>query len=301
MAMFRKAERRKQKLRLALIGPSGSGKTFSALKIAFGLGNKTVLIDTENGSGDLYDYLGEYDVFTFSPPFDPDELVKVMQAAEQEGYDTIIVDSLSHFWSGEGGMLDIVNGLGGKFSDWKKANPKHQHLLDAILRSKSHVIATMRSKTEYIVTEEEQKNGFKKQKVEKAGTSAIQREGLEFELTVVLNLNMQHIAEASKDRTGLFDGNYTKLDENVGKRLLEWLEKGIEQPKPMRTDQKQKINDIAKKLNMTGTVLREHCLKLYDTATPNEQQADEVIEWLETGLAAINETAAAEQKEEATA
>jgi hypothetical protein len=281
--MFRKAQRSKQKLRLALIGPSGSGKTMGALKVAFGLGKRTVLIDTENGSGDLYDYLGDYDVYTFSPPFDPDKLVHVMQAAEQEGYDTIVIDSLSHFWMGEGGMLDIVNGLGGRFSDWNKANPKQKHLLEAILRSQSHVIATMRSKTEYIITEEEQKNGFKKQKVEKAGTAAVQRDNLEYEFTVVLNLNMQHLAEASKDRTGLFDGNYTKLSDDTGRQLIEWLEKGTER---MVTEfQRKRMSQLAKELGMTAENMKEIMREQFGVDKSQdltEKQGNSLIGYLET-------------------
>ena len=54
MATFRKAERKKAKLRLGIVGPAGSGKTYSSLLIAAGLGGRIALIDTENGSGDLY-------------------------------------------------------------------------------------------------------------------------------------------------------------------------------------------------------------------------------------------------------
>jgi SpoVK/Ycf46/Vps4 family AAA+-type ATPase len=104
--VIRKAERRKSKLRLALVGPTGSGKTFSALQLAFGLGSKVGLIDTEHGSGDLYADLGDYDVITLEPPYTVAKYRDAIRAFEEAGYDTIIVDSLSHAWSGEGGLLD---------------------------------------------------------------------------------------------------------------------------------------------------------------------------------------------------
>jgi hypothetical protein len=285
MGLFKKAQRSKQKLRLALIGPSGSGKTFSALKIAFGLGSKTVLIDTENGSGSLYDHLGDFDTYEFKPPFDPDKLGKIIEAAEQEGYDTIIIDSLSHFWSGEGGMLDIVNGLGGRFSDWNKANPKHKHLLDAILRSKSHIIATMRTKTEYIIDQDERG----KQKVQKAGTAPVQRDNLEYEFTVVLNLNMQHIAEASKDRTGLFDGNYTKLTTDTGRTLLSWLDGGIEVEPKVNELQRKKMAELAKSIGATGDMVKaimQDRWGVNSSSDLTEKQATELIAWLEASKAA---------------
>jgi len=106
MAEFRKAERKKAKLRCGISGPSGSGKTFSALLLAFGLGGKIAMIDTENGSGDLYADLGEYDVLPIKSPFTTDKYIEGIKAAEKAGYSTIIIDSLSHAWSGEGGLLD---------------------------------------------------------------------------------------------------------------------------------------------------------------------------------------------------
>jgi len=71
MSQFHKAERKKGKLRLAIAGPAGSGKTYSALLIALGLGGRIAMIDTERGSGELYDHLGEYDACTIHPPFEP--------------------------------------------------------------------------------------------------------------------------------------------------------------------------------------------------------------------------------------
>jgi hypothetical protein len=150
---FRKAERRKARLRLGIAGPSGSGKTYSALLIAFGLGGKVALIDTENGSGDMYPHLGDYDVLTLRAPFTPDKYIEGIREAEKAGYSTVIIDSLSHAWAGEGGLLDqhgkiADSGKGNSYTAWRSITPKHNALVEAMLQSSCHVIATMRTKTE---------------------------------------------------------------------------------------------------------------------------------------------------------
>ena len=167
MSQFHKAERKKGKLRLAIAGPAGSGKTYSALLIALGLGGRIAMIDTERGSGELYDHLGEYDACTIHPPFEPKKYVETIRAAEDLGYETIIIDSLSHAWVGQGGLLDvhghIADKTGNSWSAWRQVTPKHNELVDAMLQSKCHIIATMRSKMEYAQVEENGKKHVKKQ------------------------------------------------------------------------------------------------------------------------------------------
>ncbi len=231
MTMFRKAERRKAKARVGIAGPAGSGKTYSALKIAFGLGGKIAMIDTENGSGDLYAHLGDYDVLTLTAPFTPEKYIEGIKAAEAAGYDVLIIDSLSHAWAGEGGLLDaqgkIADSSGNSWTAWRKVTPRHNLLVETILQSKLHIIATMRSKMEYAQTEE---NG--KKVVKKLGLAPIQRDGMEYEFTVFMDLSQEHLATATKDRTGLFDGQYFTPDESTGGRLLAWLEMGVDAPEP---------------------------------------------------------------------
>lgn len=224
MSMFRAAQRSKSKLRLSIIGPSGAGKTYSALKIAFGLGGKVVVIDSENGSADLYSGLGQYDVFTMQPPYEPEKLMNVIKAAEAEGYDTIIIDSLSHYWSGEGGLLDRHTKIGGnRYTAWAKVSPVQQRLIECMLSSKCHIIANMRAKQDYVLVD---KGG--KQVPEKIGLAPVQRDQIEFEFSLVLTLNMDHVATASKDRTELFDGKWFTPSEETGKQLLAWLESGTD-------------------------------------------------------------------------
>lgn len=227
---FEKAMRKKAKLRLALTGPSGSGKTYSALLIAKGIGGKIAVVDTEKGSASLYSDIADFDVLELEPPFSPERFIEAINAAEQAGYDTIVIDSITHEWGGVGGCLELVDTIaktkfrGNSWSAWSEINPRHRLFLDAILRTSMHVIATMRSKTETAQVEE---NGRKK--VAKLGMKSEQRDGVEYEFTTVLDLvHETHHANATKDRTKLFsNSDPIILSEDTGKKLLEWLESGV--------------------------------------------------------------------------
>lgn len=227
---FEKAIRMKAKLRLALTGPSGSGKTYGALLIAQGIGGKIAVIDTEKGSASLYAHMAEFDVLELDPPYTPERFVEAVQAAEGAGYNVLIVDSITHEWSGVGGCLELVDQIanakyrGNSWSAWNEITPRHRAFLDALMRSPMHIIATARSKTETAQTEQ---NG--KKKVVKLGMKAEQRDGLEYEFTTVLDIVHEgHFAVASKDRTGLFGGDPQPISVETGKTLLDWLESGAE-------------------------------------------------------------------------
>lgn len=245
---IRKAERKKAKLRLALVGPTGSGKTYSALKLAFGIGKKVGLIDTENGSGDLYAHLGAYDVITLEPPYTVSKYREAIKAFEDAEYDAIIIDSLSHAWAGEGGLLDKQGQLekSGKyknsFATWREITPEHNKLVEELLGSPAHIIATMRAKTEYVIEKDEKGRNAPR----KIGLSPVQRDGVEYEFTVVMDVAENHYATASKDRTSLFDGWSDKIDESTGKRLLDWLETGKEPEKDIRTLAKELAASVDK-------------------------------------------------------
>ena len=178
---FRKAEKRKAKLRLAITGPAGSGKTYGALLIAQGLGGKIAMLDTENGSGDLYGDRFEYDICPITAPYDVRKYLQGIHEAEKAGYDVLIIDSLSHAWNGEGGLLDMQSRITesntkmNSFAAWRKVTPWHNKLVEFILMSKCHVIATMRSKTEYIQAENERG----KTEIRKVGLAPVQREGMD--------------------------------------------------------------------------------------------------------------------------
>lgn len=223
---FVKAERKRKRLRLAIAGPAGAGKTYSALSLARGLGSKVALIDTERGSASLYAELFAFDVLDLEPPHSPRRYVEAIRSAEAAGYEVVIIDSLSHAWAGEGGALDMHDrataATKNSYAAWREVTPEHNALVDAILTSKCHVVATMRSKVEYA-----QIDG----KVKKLGMEAIQRAGMDYEFDLMLDVEQsKHIATASKDRTNLYDGQHFVIDESVGRRLAEWLASGKDAP-----------------------------------------------------------------------
>lgn len=227
---IKKAQRMKAKLRMGIAAPSGAGKTYSALLLAFGLGGKVGLIDTEHGSGHLYAHLGDYDVIEVSAPYSVAKYTQAIKAFEDAGYQTIIIDSLSHAWAGDGGLLDKQGKLADRgtnsFAAWRTITPEHNALVDAMLRSPCHIIATMRAKQDYVL----ETNDKGKQQPKKVGMAPVQREGMEYEFTVMLDVDMHHIASASKDRTSLFDGRFFKIGKETGEELLQWLETGVAGP-----------------------------------------------------------------------
>jgi hypothetical protein len=224
---LRKATRKKARIRLGLSAISGGGKTFSAIKIAQGLCNelsKVAIIDTENGSADLYAHLGDFNVLPLTAPFTPERYIEAIKSCEKAGMEVIIIDSISHEWDGKGGCLEIVESLGGKYQDWAKVTPRHQAFIEAILHSPSHIITTVRRKQDYEMI----KDG-NKIRIEKGGLKEITREGFEYELTINLELDANHNATASKDRTQLFMGKPAFVpSEETGKIIAAWCEQGEE-------------------------------------------------------------------------
>jgi hypothetical protein len=233
--MFKKAERKQTKLKLAITGPTGSGKTFSALRLAHGLGGRVAVIDTENGSASLYSDMKEgplvgfeFDVLDMTPPFTTEKYIDAINAAEKAGYETIVIDSLTHAWAGEGGLLEQKNLLDSRpnsnhWTNWAPIDKKDSALKNAFLHSSCHIIATMRSKMEYAQTQVGEKK-----KIEKLGLAPIQRDGLVYDFSIVFDVSMDHNAEVSKDRTNLFDGKIFKITEETGELISSWLKSGKE-------------------------------------------------------------------------
>jgi hypothetical protein len=193
-----------------------------ALLLAEGLGGKIAAIDTENGSLPLFSHVTKFDVQALQPPYTPERYVGMIHEAEKAGYDTIIIDSLSHEWSGVGGLLEDHGKMpGNSWANWRTITPRHQALINAMLASPCHIIATMRSKAEYIQTVKDGKT-----EIRKAGTAPQQRDGMDYEFTTVFNLSQEHIASTDKDRTGLFDGRNDRIVPEWGRTLAEWLDSG---------------------------------------------------------------------------
>lgn len=234
MVQFQKAVKYGALLRLALIGTSGSGKTYSALAIATGLGLPIAFIDTERGSARKYADLFDFDVLELDS-FSVDNFIAAINAAEKGGYRVLVIDSLSHAWSGKDGILEFVDMETAKSraknaytSGWRAATPKHNQLVDAILGCKMHVIACMRSKSEYVM---EEVNGKKVPR--KVGLQPVQREGMEYEFDVLGDLDQDHNLVISKSRCAAIDNMlFPKPGAEFAAILNEWLG-GAEAPAPV--------------------------------------------------------------------
>ncbi len=217
---LRKSERSKAKIKMALQGPSGAGKTLSALLIAQGLTNgnlaKVAIIDTENGSADLYSHLGNYNVLTLESPHSPERYMEAIDVCLNAGMEVIILDSISHAWDY---LIDYHSSLpGNSFTNWAKITPRQKAFVDKILQCNAHIISTMRVKQDYVLSE---KNG--KMVPEKVGLKAIQRDEISYEFTIVFDIDSKHFAVSSKDRTQLFEGKppFT-INTSTGKKILDW-------------------------------------------------------------------------------
>lgn len=228
---FRRATKEQAKLRLALIGLAGSGKTYSALSVGSSLvpGGKIAVIDTERGSASLYADRFTFDVLDLER-HGPENYCEAIDAAQDAGYDVIIIDSLSHAWAGKDGALEQVDkiakreGKSNNFTAWRDVTPKHNRLVDTMLSCKSHLIATIRSKMEYVLDKDDKG----KSSVRKVGLAPIQRDGLDYEFTVVGDMNLSHELIVSKSRCSAIGVGdiIDKPGEKLAKTLREWLSSG---------------------------------------------------------------------------
>lgn len=254
---FSKATKKQSRLRFAVLGPPGSGKTFSMLQIAralVGPNGKIAVVDTERGSASKYSWDPDlYPPGTPVPPgrfvfdvlelddFAPTKYIQAIAAADAAGYDAIILDSLSHAWNSKGGALEMVDKLarrsqsGNTFNAWRDVTPEQNAMVEAILRSKAHVIASMRVKTEYVI-EKDERTG--KNMPKKVGLAPVQRGDLEYEFDVVGQLDDMHGMAITKTRCSALAGAYIELPgEQIATVLRQWLDDGADEPEPMRMQQ----------------------------------------------------------------
>jgi len=251
MGLVKKAVREKVKVKVLLSSPSGGGKSYSALRLTTGMGGKTMYIGTEARRGlyyaDEFDYdyvelkdiskidrstsdgKEEYDEYTKilprpREPFAPENYIALINYAVDNGYDNLIIDSITHEWNSKGGILDAKSKMtGNDFAKWKTLTPRHDAFIYEILHSPINVIATVRGKDAYVLEE----NSKGKQAPKKVGLGSITRDGIEFEYTVAMNIDQEtHIATATKDNTHLFDNRWDVLTETDGKALIQWAESG---------------------------------------------------------------------------
>jgi len=220
-------------LRLCLAGPAGSGKTYSALAIASGIApeGKVAVLDTEHGTASKYADRFRFDTLKLRS-FEPERYIEAIKAAQEYGYDVLIIDSLSHAWAGKGGILEFVDQRKRRATNkwtepWGEATPRHQALIEAILETPIHIIATMRSKMEYMQTEEK--------KVVKVGMAPVQRDGMEYEFDIIGELDQDNILTVSKSRYfGLSEGQEVpKPSRSFGEELAKWLDGDKPAPIPV--------------------------------------------------------------------
>lgn len=238
--VFGEVTRERSKLRMALCGVSGAGKTLSSLYIAYGITGdwkKVALIDTEHGRGKFYadrqDFgipTGKYLYCELEPPYSPDRYIAaVKSAASVVGEDgVIIIDSFSHAWNNEGGVLDIKSEIArttpGKndYTAWGEAGKYQNNLVNTILAVNAHTIVTLRAKMAYAM----EVNERGKTVPVKIGLAPVQRDDTEYEFDIVMNIGRDHIAVTSKDTTFL-DGFADVITPELGKELKNWLDKGV--------------------------------------------------------------------------
>lgn len=258
---FTPATRRTTKARIALAGPSGSGKTYTALITAGALGDRIAVIDTERGSAAKYAGNGG---FTFDHldlvTYEPQTLIAALASAGAEQYDVVIVDSLSHFWMGQGGMLEQADNAGKRsggnsFAGWREMRPIERKMLGALLAYPGHVIVTMRTKTEWVV----EPNDRGKSAPRKVGTKPEQRDGIEYEFDVVGEMDQENTLVVSKSRIQPLAGQVIRRpDESFGVTIRDWLADGDDagEDVPEYVDRALELDDLDALRNLLAEVRR---------------------------------------------
>lgn len=293
--MFQKATKKKAKLRLAFIGPAGTGKTYSALAVARGLvgpDGKIAVMDTEHGSASKYASEFEFDVVE-PETFSPQVYIDTIRAAEEAGYDALIIDSLSHAWMGKDGALEMVDAAaarnrGNSFAGWRDVTPLHNRMIDAMLACRLHLIVTMRSKTEWVVEENE-----KGKKVpRKIGLQPVQRDGLEYEMDVVGDLDQENRYVISKTRCVPLAGKvFAKPGEELAGIIAAWLTDGVDAPEPETAAKKERATpgqvDEIRTLLTAPLITEEERDRFNRTLSKgiSPKRAEEALEWLSKTLA----------------
>lgn len=228
---FKPATREASYARIALSGPSGSGKTYTALALATALSDKVAVIDTERGSASKYVGLNGWKFDTVQPDsYSPLSLVDLLGLAAGGEYGCVVIDSLSHYWMGVDGMLEQADRRakgGNSFSGWKEVRPEERRMIDALVAYPGHVIATMRSKTEYVIEE----NDRGKKVPRKVGLKPEQRDGIEYEMDVVGDMDHDNTLTVVKSRIHTLAKAVIPMPgEELAHQIRDWLSDGAKVP-----------------------------------------------------------------------
>lgn len=260
----KKAKREKLKVPIMITGASGSGKTVSALLMAKGIIEKMFpdlsdqeqwekigVIDTEHKRSLLYAgstvagvFIGEFLHLDFEPPFTVDNYIKAFNMMKDSGVEVVIVDSLTHAWSGEGGILEQVENLQrgnskNQMLAWNKVKPIEKQFLKLVTSNSVYVIGTARSKQAYDM----EKNDAGKNQIVKMGLKPDQKDSLEYEFAIAMRIGQDHTAEATKDNSNMFGQPFIVTPE-VGHKIYDWSDQGIDLKK-QRDDLISEITKLA--------------------------------------------------------
>lgn len=268
--LFKPAIKQQLKARIALDGPTGAGKTWTSLEVATVLaeGGKIAMIDTEKRSGLFYANKFKFDHMDFRQPYEPQRLVDTLKNAEEAGYAVAIIDSFSHFYEGEGGLLDVVDAAaarsqGNTFAGWKTGTPTQRWIIDTILSLDMHVIVCMRSKMEWVLDEYTDKNGRKKSQPRKIGLKPVQRDGVEYEFTIVGDIDLDHKITITKSRCDLLADQLVQPHRagEMAETFLGWLNDGELPPEPLSDEERLKLHDELLALKPGDQDLVKHWMK----------------------------------------
>ena len=278
----KKAVRTKRPLKVSLEGLSGSGKTYTALRLAFdmkrnGIGKRIVILDSENGSASLYADVTEdgerweFDTVDLTPDVcNPAGYAEAYRWAVSQGYDIIILDSLSHAWHGALEQVDAIANVpkGDKFRAWASVTPLQRDMIETITNDRAHCIATRRVKSEYERTEGA--NG--KAQIRKVGVKTDQRENTEYEFDLVLRMDQGNEVAVEKVRgcSALNGKRAHKPGPAFWQPLFDWWKGGAEvqqvQPPPVAprkappppvdgAELLSRVKDYDAKLAMEGKIM----------------------------------------------
>ncbi len=293
MAGFRKATKAQAKLRAAVFGPSGGGKTMSTLRIGRGLAGPTgtvAVIDTERGSASKYSDRFDFEVLDLKDYSVAGYVDAIKQA---HGFDVLVIDSLSHGWQS---LLEEVEKLakakyrGNTWSAWSEGTPLQKKLVNAILDFPGHVLATIRSKTEWTTVED----GRGKKVPQRIGMAPEQGKGIEYEFDLLLEISTEHIANVIKDRTGRFqDKLIDKPDEEFGSQLALWLADGepaaVSPPPPAAPPLDPRIVEIGEYPDAVKDACRSVMRAAIDSGISRSDSIDQAVAHGRELLAAMAE------------
>lgn len=297
---FQRAVRERLNLRMAIDGPSGSGKSYTAQRVAMLLakeyGTRVALIESENRSARKY--IGEapdgvpfeFDDLCLSSYAPTEYTAAIEEAGRAKCYGVLVIDSLSHAWSGKDGALEQVDKQGkNKFTDgWKTVTPMHNRMIEAILAYPGHVITTMRSKTEYVIEKDEKGQNVPR----KIALAPVQRAGMEYEFDIYGSMDWSNVLTVTKSRCVAINGLVMpKPGAGFVVPIITWLNTGeTEQPiggtRLLRLSDEQLAEAVTRctEKGLKPDVVKNELLKRYQVERLADLTPDQVEDFMRRRL-----------------